>query len=543
MSEPVFDESNATPKIPAQAAPPSPDGQGIPASEEEDWLASTESTDVVEGAEQLDQHKRAKGGKEATKPNKKPVGAPNVGGDLRNLTKTVEEVAGKLAQLKESVDRATTEEEGLGAYFTLAYITFYLICFVLIVVGTLFFGGWSEFGNTRGNIANVEKQVGRIENRLSTGELAKGIDKSNVSVQNLQQKAAETGTTIAKLQTELENGIAKSQTLASNIETTTNEMTRKVADIQKKMEDLQAAIDKAGKKGSDTIVMPKDWDKDLREQLQAIAGEKKRLENMESSLAKLKLDLNDINQALKKPVSQGTPKDLAERLAKLQNLPEAIGASVDVKVKGMTDNLATFSKELKQMQSDLEKLKSMTIQREGQDIFVVALHSPALSVNTHLGAYKDLFRGLQREKETPIRVGFIYCQTAEVNVVIKLEEETKLPGNVGPPDPNATESPSRFGVTLSNAFDAKRKNRRAVLVASYDCPALRFDEPGWQEITQVDVILVQRGNWPINPENLLRWHEFCRKKRGFVHLIPRDEDDRQAEQLKIVLLQASQIRK
>jgi hypothetical protein len=142
-----------------------------------------------------------------------------------------------------------------------------------------------------------------------------------------------------------------------------------------------------------------------------------------------------------------------------------------------------------------------------------------------------------------MRFGLVIGQTLGATERIKLTDEQINLTSFGKPNPNATEDPEAFGLELKKMFDVKRPRQRAILVASINCPLLRRHSPGWKDIAQVDVVLIQRHKDDKGASNLLSWHEFCRGQRGFVHVISPGDDQQQNDQLRDVLRQLCQARK
>ncbi len=154
-----------------------------------------------------------------------------------------------------------------------------------------------------------------------------------------------------------------------------------------------------------------------------------------------------------------------------------------------------------------------------RDVMIVALSSPNLSAKEYVRVYEHVLSRFARGKDARPRVGLVVAQTAEANLWVKLTDEKVNLSALGAPAPNATESPDRFGETLKGFFDPLRPARRAVLVASIDCPPLLPDTGGWRDLEVHVVLVARRELTPEDRDRLLQWHHVD-ARGGSVRLVP-----------------------
>jgi hypothetical protein len=305
------------------------------------------------------------------------------------------------------------------------------------------------------------------------------------------------------------------------------------------IEEAGNKVMEASKAINQSVALSKDLERTLNEQKQSRDALRTYLDGKFLNLTQVdavKL-AQEVGEHLKGP--RVMPKGVDEMMTKMSG-----------NITVMDQTLGDFKKAIKDLQTEMAKVNTQGGKSaaapfgDGQDVLIVALHSPALNVNSYLSAYQEVFRTLPRDKEGPLRVGFVTAQTAEATPIIKLDDDRASLDTVGPANVNAVESPGRFGVTLKEMFTAKRPRQRVILVASGSCPPLRPDEPGWVDIPQVDVVLIQREALSDKGKDaLLHWHEFCLARRGFVQTLGRGDSTEQTRQLKDILLQLCQTRK
>ncbi len=169
-----------------------------------------------------------------------------------------------------------------------------------------------------------------------------------------------------------------------------------------------------------------------------------------------------------------------------------------------------------------------------QDVWFVGLDTAKFPVIDYKAAFSDALATIDRKPNSPRRAGFAVARTGKLTVFAKPTDPMVKWDDLQKPPPGVAETPAGFGGELQKEIGAERAGRKVILVASADCPPLEAGTPGWEEIPEVHVVLVQvaKASDPNDraalADRLLKWQEFCQNRQGSLTVIPEPVADKPA---------------
>jgi hypothetical protein len=169
-------------------------------------------------------------------------------------------------------------------------------------------------------------------------------------------------------------------------------------------------------------------------------------------------------------------------------------------------------------------LERSTHPPEQWDVAIVALDSQDLAVKDYVAALTDLFEQQDFRSLAPsvYRLGCYLARTKELTPLVPLEEPPKKYNpktlrQLDKPAAGTTERLADLGPKIRNLFgtDAKRPNRRCVVIASGGCEAIEADQAKpWKDLAVDAILIVNAKRKPPPPEALKAWTNFCASHRG-----------------------------
>ncbi len=237
-------------------------------------------------------------------------------------------------------------------------------------------------------------------------------------------------------------------------------------------------------------------------------------------------------EEIKGAVKEATPKPpsgpaLSE--AEKKRLLEEIRATVkDAGPKPPSGPLLS-DVEKKRLLDDIKGAVKETIPKApASDLYLVITHTAAMDAGQYTEALrKALTQVVPRGKDVPVRVGLAVASNDVLTPKVALEDPQVKLDSFGEAASEDRESPHSFGRALKNLFPQDRVKQRAVLVVTAGCSPLLPDQEGWNQLSEVHVVVIARKELgPADWERLGKWHKFAESRSGSVHLIGNPADVR-----------------
>lgn len=221
---------------------------------------------------------------------------------------------------------------------------------------------------------------------------------------------------------------------------------------------------------------------------------------------------------------------------------KTLTAELQTKTKAEAESRLALEKAIAALQMAAGKVGTGATVSKPQDVWLIGLDSAKFTVKDYRQSFQDALGVFDRKAEATIRGGFGIARGDEFTVLGKPSDPMIKWNLVQPPPGGVVETPSGFGSSLKEQLDPARAKQRIILVGSIECPPLKSDTPGWSEIPEVHVVLVQKNKISAANERaalldqLLAWQDFCHARKGTLTIIPDTNTDKPGR-LKDVLQQ------